>query len=184
MLAAFAATILPALAILRGSAVVEPEGVGRTMSLTRRLRPSDRGVFACVLALICVSVLAALLEPVSTLAALVGLAAGIVICLPLTARGLLALARTASRHSSDPAARLSVAELRGSPPRTVALLATGAIATFLMIVIGGSVADVQSAVRRGATDLLSSAELWVKPGGAQDVYTTQPFAFAPVSYTP
>lgn len=178
MLAAFAATILPALAILRGSAVVEPEGVGRTLSLTRRLRPSDRGVFACGLALICVSVLAALLEPVSTLAALVGLAAGIVICLPLTARGLLALARTASRHSSDAAARLSVAELRGSPPRTVALLATGAIATFLMIVIGGSVADVQSAVRRGATDLLSSAELWVKPGGAQDVYTTQPFAFA------
>jgi putative ABC transport system permease protein len=184
MLAAFAATILPALAILRGSAVVtlsgtgEPEGVGRTLSLTRRLRPSDRGVFACGLALVCVSVLAALLAPASTLAALVGLAAGIVICLPLTARGLLALARTASRRSSDPAARLSVAELRGSPPRTVALLATGAIATFLMIVIGGSVADVQSAVRRGATDLLSSAELWVKPGGAQDVYTTQPFAFA------
>jgi putative ABC transport system permease protein len=43
-------------------------------------------------------------------------------------------------------------------------------------VIGGSVADVQSAVRRGATDLLSTAELWVKPGGAQNVYTTQPFA--------
>ncbi len=178
MLAAFAATILPALAILRGSAVVEPEGVGRTLSLTRRLRPSDRGVFACGVALVCVSVLAALLAPASTLAALVGLAAGIVICLPLTARGLLALARTASRRSSDPAARLSVAELRGSASRTVALLATGTIAAFLMVVIGGSVADVQSAVRRGATDLLSSAELWVKPGEAQNVYTTQPFAFA------
>jgi putative ABC transport system permease protein len=175
MLAAFAATILPALAILRGSAVVEPEGVGRTLSLTRRLRPSDRGVFACGLALICVSVLAGLLAPASALGALVGLVAGIVICLPLTARGLLALARIASQRSSDPAARLSVAELRGSPPRTVALLATGAIAAFLMIVIGGSVADVQSAVRRGATDLLSSAELWVKPGGAENLYTTQPF---------
>jgi putative ABC transport system permease protein len=176
MLAAFAATILPALAILRSGAAVEPEGVGSTLSLTRRLRPSDRGVFACGLALICLSLLAALLAPASTLGALVGLAAGIVVCLPLTARGLLALARMASRRSSDPAARLSVAELRGSPPRTVALLATGAIATFLMIVIGGSVADVQSAVRRGATDLLSTAELWVKPGGAQNVYTTQPFA--------
>jgi putative ABC transport system permease protein len=178
MLAAFAATILPALAMLRSSAVVEPEGVGRTLSLTRRLRPSDRGVFACGLALICLSVLAALLAPGSTPGALAGLVAGIVVCLPLTARGLLALARTASRRSSDAAARLSVAELRGSPPRTVALLATGTVAAFLMIVIGGSVADVQSAVRRGAGDLLSTAQLWVKPGGPQNVYTTQPFASA------
>src|ERR1019366_3128818 len=73
MFAAFAATILPALAILRGSAGVEPEGGGRKLSLPRRLRPSDRGVFACGLALICFSVLAALLAPASPLGALGGL---------------------------------------------------------------------------------------------------------------
>jgi putative ABC transport system permease protein len=37
---------------------------------------------------------------------------------------------------------------------------------------------VQHAVRRGAGDLLSSGELWVKPSGPQDVYTTEPFAAA------
>jgi putative ABC transport system permease protein len=47
-------------------------------------------------------------------------------------------------------------------------------------VIGGSVADVQSAVHSGATDLLSPAALWIKPGGPENVYTTQPFADAQV----
>ncbi len=180
MLAAFAAAILPALAILRSSASAQPEAVGRTLSFTRRLQASDRGAFSCGLALICLSVLAALLRPAITVAALVGLAAGLMICLPLSARALLELARGAARRSSDPATRLAVAELRGAPTRSVALLATGVIAAFLMTVIGGSVADVQGAVRRGATDLLSDASLWVKPGGPENVYTTQPFSSAGV----
>jgi putative ABC transport system permease protein len=180
MLAAFAAALLPAIAILRSSALAQPEAVGRSLSLTRRLRPSDRGVFACGLALICASTLAALLHPASTVVALVGLVSGIVICLPMLARWLLGLAHMASLRSSDPAARLSVAALRGSSARSVALLATGAVAAFLMILIGGSVADVQGAVHRGASDLLSSASLWVKPGGAENVYTTQPFAYSQV----
>jgi len=175
ILAAFAATLLPALAILRAGANAEPEGLGRTLSLTRAIRPSERAVFACGAILACGCALTALLAPATTVVALVGLAAGLVICLPLCARGLLGLARAAAQHSSDPAARLSVAELRNSPSRSVALLATGTIAAFLMIVIGGSVADVQGAVHAGAGDLLSSAEIWVKPGGAENVYTTEPF---------
>jgi putative ABC transport system permease protein len=175
ILAAFAATLLPALAILRAAASAEPEGLGRTLSLTRTLRPSERAVFACGAVLVGGCALTALLAPATTIVALVGLAAGLVICLPLCARGLLTLARAAARHSSDPAARLSVVELSNSPSRSVALLATGTIAAFLMIVIGGSVKDVQGAVRAGAGDLLSSAEIWVKPGGAENVYTTEPF---------
>jgi len=178
ILAAFAATLLPALAILRAGANAEPEGLGRTLSLTRAIRPSERAVFACGAILVCGCTLVALLAPDRTVVALVGLAAGLVICLPLCARGLLTLARAAARHSSDPAARLSIVELRNSPSRSVALLATGTIAAFLMIVIGGSVRDVQGAVRSGAGDLLSSAQIWVKPGGTENVYTTEPFASA------
>jgi putative ABC transport system permease protein len=177
MFAAFAAASLPALMILRGSAAVEAEAVGHTLSFARRLRLPDAIVFGCGAALICVSVALGVLAPATAVAALVGLAAGLVICLPLIGRGLLELAHTASRHSGDPSARLSVAELRSSPTRSVALLATGMIAAFLMVVIGGSVADVQTAARTGATDLLSSADLWIKPGGAENVYTTQPFVY-------
>lgn len=100
-----------------------------------------------------------------------------VICLPMILRQLLRLARAASRRSNDPAARLSVAELRGSPTRSVALLATGTVATFLMVLIGGSVSDVQRAAQRGASDLLSSADVWVKPGGPENVYMTQSFTY-------
>jgi putative ABC transport system permease protein len=178
ILAAFAATLLPALGILRAAAIAQPEGLGRTLSLTRRLRPGERTVFICGAALVGGCTLVALLAPGSTVVMLVGLAAGLVICLPMCARGLLALAGAAARRSSDAAARLAVVELGNSPSRSIALLATGTIAAFLMIVIGGSVKDVQGAVRAGAGDLLSSAEIWVKPGGAENVYTTEPFQSA------
>lgn len=175
MLAALAAALLPALAILRSSVLTQPEAVGRALSFSRRLHATDSGSFALGLVLIGGSLLLALLAPGATVVALVALAAGIVICLPMVGRGLLALARRASRRSNDPAARLAVAELRGAPTKAVALLATGAIAAFLMVLIGGSVADVQGAVRKGASGLLGGASVWIKPGGVTNVYTTEPF---------
>jgi putative ABC transport system permease protein len=176
LLAAFAAAALPALATLRAGATAEPEAVGRALSLARKRRVSDTLLFICGAVLVCLSVAASALAPATTVVALVGIVVGMVICLPMSTRYLLKLARAASRRSGDPAAVLSVAELRGSPTRSVALLATGTIAAFLMVLIGGSVADVQHAARRGASDLLSSASVWIKPGGPENVYTTQPFA--------
>jgi putative ABC transport system permease protein len=177
MLAAFAAAALPAIVALRAGAAAEPDAVGRTLSFARKIRFSDAIVFACGSLLVCLSIAVSALEPATTVAALVGLAVGLVICLPMILRYLLNLAHAVSRRSDDPSARLAVAELRGSPTRSVALLATGMIAAFLLVLIGGSVSDVQQAVRRGATDLLSSASIWVKPGGPENVYTTQPFAY-------
>jgi putative ABC transport system permease protein len=182
LLAAFAAALLPALLTLRAGAASEPEAVGRTLALTRRLRVSDTLLFAGGALLIAVSVLVSALAPATTVLALVGLVIGLVICLPTILRRLLALAQTLCRRTGDPAARLSVAELRGTPARSVALLATGTIAAFLMVLIGGSVANVKAAVHRGAGDLLSSAEIWVKPGGPENVYTTQPFTYAAVQH--
>jgi putative ABC transport system permease protein len=178
MIAAFTAAILPAITALRWGASAEPNAVGKALSFTRRLHFSDTLTFACGALLICLSILAAMLWPTTSVVALVTLTAGLMICLPLTLRGLVGLADTASQQSSDPSARLSVAELRGSPTRSVALLATGTVAVFLVVLIGGSVADVQRAVRRGANDLLSSANVWIKPGGPENVYTTQTFAYS------
>ena len=48
---------------------------------------------------------------------------------------------------------------------------------FLMVTIGGSVSDVKLAVRTGAADTLSSADLWVTDGGRENVYDTQPFTY-------
>ncbi len=177
MLAAFAAAALPAAVALRAGAAAEPEAVGRTLSLARKLHFSDAVVFAGGGLIVGISLAASALEPQTTVVALVGLAVGLVVCMPMILRQLLRMARAASRRSSDPAARLSVAELRETPTRSVALLATGMVAAFLMVLIGGSVADVQHAVRRGATGLLSSGSLWIKPGGPENVYSTQPFQY-------
>jgi putative ABC transport system permease protein len=177
MVAAFAAAGLPAIVTLRASAVAEPEAVGRTLSLTRKLRLSDALVFGGGALLVCVSVALALLKPSTTVGALIGLVVGLVVCLPMLARFLLRLARAWSRRSGDPAVHLALAELRGAPTRSVALLATGTVAAFLMVLIGGSVANVKQAASRGATDLLSNASLWVKPGGPENVYTTEPFTY-------
>ncbi len=177
IVAAFAAASLPALAILRSSATAQPETVGRTLSLTRKLRLSDAAAFALGATLASVSVVVAALAPATTVVALMGLAVGLIVCLPLVLRYLLKLAYNATRHSGDASARLSVAELRTAPTRSVALFATGTIAAFLTVLIGGSVANVKAAARTGASELLSSANLWVKPGGAENVYTTEPFAY-------
>jgi putative ABC transport system permease protein len=178
ILAAFAAAALPSVRVLRAGAVAEPNAVGPTLSLAVRLAPSQAAVFAGGALLVCVSVAVAVLAPATTVVALVGFTAGMVICLPVILRVLLAGAQILIRHFGDPAARLALAELRSASARSVALLATGTVAAFLMLLIGGSVADVQHAVRRGAGDLLPSGQLWVKPSGPQDVYTTEPFAAA------
>jgi putative ABC transport system permease protein len=175
LLAALAATAVPALTILRSSSGVDPANLGRTFSLARRVHLSDKLIFYIGLAFVCVSAVASLLWPVVTVAGLIGLAGGLVLCLPLGTRYLLELARALSARWGDAPAELSVAELRTTPSRSVALLATGAIAAFLMVLIGGSVTDVEHAARTGAADLFASGDLWVKPGGAENVYTTQPF---------
>jgi putative ABC transport system permease protein len=176
MLAAFAAAALPAVALLRSSAI-EPEA-GRAVSLIRRPHFSDSVVFACGVLLIGASVTTSLLWTAATVIALVAFAAGLVLCMPTIVRYTLQLARAASKHSSDPSARLASGELKTSPTRSVALLATGTIAVFLMVTIGGSVADVQRAVRSGAEETGSNADLWIRPGGAENVYGTQPFEYA------
>ena len=175
ILAAFAAAALPAIAVLRSSAA-EPEA-GRALPLLRRPRISDTIVLGCGGLLVCASIAASLLSPAATVVALVAFAAGIVLCLPATVRFMLKLARAASRHSGDACARLASGELLASPARSVALLATGTIAVFLMVTIGGAVADVQRAVSAGAEQTGANADLWIRPGGAGNIYATQPFAY-------
>jgi putative ABC transport system permease protein len=176
MFAAFAAAALPAIALLRSSAI-EPEA-GRALLLLRRPRFRDSVVFTCGALLICASITVSLLWTATTVVALVALAVGLVLCMPAIVRHTLELARSVSTRSGDPSVRLASGEMKTSPTRSIALLATGTIAVFLMVTISGAVADVQRAVRAGAEETGSSADLWIRPGGAENVYGTQAFAYA------
>jgi putative ABC transport system permease protein len=174
LFAAFAAAALPAISLLRSSAIA-PEAE-RVVSLLRRPHLSESAIFGCGVILLCLSVVVSLLWTEATVVALVALAVGLVLCMPATVGFILKLVRAASKHSGDPSARLASGEMKTSPTRTVALLATGTIAVFLMVTISGAVADVQRAVRAGAEETGSNADLWIRPGGAENVYGTQPFA--------
>jgi putative ABC transport system permease protein len=176
MVAALAAAALPAIGLLRSSAAQLADG-SRWLSLVAKPRVRDSVVFAIGAILALVSLLAALLEPVVSVASLIALVIGVVLCTPMIVRYALKFARAASRHSNDPATRLSSAELQISPTRSVALVVTGTIAVFLMVTIGGAVSDVKLAVRTGAADTLSGADLWVTDGGRENVYDTQPFPY-------
>jgi putative ABC transport system permease protein len=176
MFAAFAAAALPAVGLLRSSATQMTEA-SRWLSLVAKPRVRDSSVFAIGAVLTLGSILAALLSPSLSVVALIALVVGMVLCIPMIVRYALKLARSASRHSNDPTTRLSSAELQVSPTRSIALVVTGTIAVFLMVTIGGAVADVKLAVRTGAADTLSGADLWVTDGGRENVYDTQPFAY-------
>jgi putative ABC transport system permease protein len=174
ILAAFAAAALPAIAALRSSPI-EPEG--RALFFVRRARFNDLLAFACGGTLVCTAVVASLLWSGVVVFALVLLLVGLVVSLPAIVRQAVRLARHWARRSGDPSARLAVGELTTAPTRSVALVATGTIAVFLMVTIGGAVADVQRAVRKGAEQTGATADLWIKPGGTQNVYGTQSFAY-------
>jgi putative ABC transport system permease protein len=176
MLAAFLAAALPAIGLMRRN-TTGSGAASRLLSFDGRPRSSDAAVFGVGAALFLASTAVSLLVPAASVVALVTLVVGLVSCIPMTVRYLLTLARAASRHSSDPAARLALAELHASPTRSVALAATGAVAVFLMVSIGGAVADVQRAVRTGAEGVVANAEIWLNPGGAENIYSTEPFAY-------
>lgn len=178
IVSAFAAAALPSIALLRSSAIHDPQITSRALSMLRRPRFSDTATFIVGGLLIGASIAASMLWTATTVIALVTLAAGIVLCLPMIVRYTLRLAHSASRRTNDPSARLASGELRTSPTRSIALVATGTIAVFLMMMIGGAVADVQRAVRLGAKQTGAGADFWIKPGGSENVYGTQPFAFA------
>ena len=114
MIAAFAAAALPAIGLLRSS-TTQMTDASRWLSLIAKPRIRDSIVFIFGAILAAGSILAALLEPVLSVAALIALVVGLVLCTPMIVRYLLKLARAASRHSSDPATRLSSAELQISP---------------------------------------------------------------------
>lgn len=174
IIAAFAAAALPAIAALRSSPA-EPES--RALSFVRQARFNDSLALACGATLVVIAIGASLLWPEVIVFALVLLVAGLVVSLPAIVRHSIQNARRWAQRTGDPSARLAAGELTSAPTRSVALVATGTIAVFLMVTIGGAVADVQKAVRTGAEQTGATADLWIKPGGPENVYGTQSFAY-------
>ncbi len=172
--AALAAATRPAINLFKASPLGE-------ISMSRRLAHKSENagtrikLFWIGTTLIVITLAASMLVPDIIVFGIAALFAGIVLLLPILVTKILRIVQKISRRLSDPAARLSIAELVNNPTRSIALAATGALAVFAIVSINGSTNDLQRGGRELTGDILSNADLWVRTGGDENVYDTEPF---------
>jgi putative ABC transport system permease protein len=127
------------------------------------------------LALLCLSSVLYAAAPASALAASITLAIGTVLAVPVAFAGILALARALSErlpHLSSLA--LALSGVRGTTMRSLALAATGAVALFGSIGLGGARSNLLGGIRSFAHSYAADAPIWVgEPGDNQ---ATHPLA--------
>ncbi len=173
MLAALAAAAFPAVRVLRESGVLAPASGGvQELARSRRARlwMLRGGVLIAA-----VSVVVTLIWQAATVGGVVGALAGLMLCAPAGVAQLLGWGRSVSQRVSDPAARLAAAELVSEPTRSLALAVTGMLALFVIVSVGGAVANIETAVSRGAAGVVGDASLWINPAAGSDVYSTESF---------
>jgi putative ABC transport system permease protein len=147
----------PADAIHTGS-----EGVPGDALSPRLLRPLAVTA-TCMLAL--ASVLYAL-APSAALVAAVTLALATVLAAPLVFAGLLRGARAVSRRFPRwSTLALALGGIRGTAIRSVALVATGAVALFGSVALGGARGNLISGIHRFAHAYSADAPIWVAEPG-------------------
>ena len=177
VLATCLASALVLLDLRRGrprDAVYAHEGVaGDTLGPAARRR-----LFAGSVGLLAGAGLLYALDPSAAIAATALLALGTVLAVPLVLAGVLALMKTLSeRDERLIALPVALASLRTTTLRSLALAATGAVALFGSVALGGSRQNLLSGIRSFAHSYVAGADVWVtNPGDNQAVNEIDPAA--------
>jgi putative ABC transport system permease protein len=126
-------------------------------------------LFAAALALLALASALYAAEPSSALVASVALALATVLAVPVVFAGVLALARMLSERAPRLATlALALGGIRGTSLRSLALAATGAVALFGSVALGGARANLLSGIRGFARSYAADAPIWVsEPGDNQ-----------------
>jgi putative ABC transport system permease protein len=129
---------------------------------------------ACVVAAIVITMAA----PGAAIAGLVVLTAGIVLLLPaILAATIGVIEWLNNRHGTVASVELALQQLRARRwrSRTLAIIATGAVAVFGATALEGARANLKAGLTGVVDGLSSVAPVWVAPRGAGDVYGTAAF---------
>jgi len=179
VLATCIASMVPLLDLRRGrprDAVYLDAGVpGNTLQGI-----AQRRLFAATIALVALaSALFALLPSTAILATAV-LALATVLAVPLVLAGLLRAAHAlAERRESFTTLSVALTSLRGATVRSLALAATGAVALFGSVALGGSRQDLLHGIREVAHNYATDASVWVtSPGDNQATVEFRPDGYA------
>ena len=131
---------------------------------------------ACVAATTAILVFA----PASAILGSLTLVAALLLLLAPLFDGIVAVFARASRPLRSAAMRLAVIELRTPATRTrsLAIAATGAVAVFGAVAIGGAHGNLQSGLDRTAADMNRVSDVWVSAAGSANTLGTTPFAMS------
>ena len=139
-------------------AVYEQEGVaGDTLG-----RAAQRRLFAGAVTLLAGAGLLYALAPSTAIAATALLALGTVLAVPLVFAGVLALGRVvADRYEKLIILPVALTSLRTTTLRSLALAATGAVALFGSVALGGSRDNLLRGIHSFAHSYVAAADVWV-----------------------
>src|ERR1035441_6831084 len=171
MLAALAAVLSPLRAVLSHdplAATSERESSGARWA----------GARTALAGLACLAAASALLtiEPDAAIPGMVLVIAALLCVLPLTLRVTLALAGWLAAFLISPVPHVARMELSAGRTRAVAIAATGAVAVFGSVAIGGAHRDLLPGLRTAARETTAAAQVWVAPAGSYNLLMTTPFA--------
>jgi putative ABC transport system permease protein len=153
-------------------AVYQQEGVaGNALG-----RSVQRRLFAGAVSLLALASALYALDPSAAIAAIAILALGTVLAVPLVFAGVLAVMEVvAERYQSLTVLPMTLASLRATTLRSLALAATGAVALFGSVALGGSRQNLLQGIRTFAHSYVAAADIWVTtPGDNQAVNEFSP----------
>jgi putative ABC transport system permease protein len=162
------ASALPLLDLRRGRS---PDAIylqtgepGNTLS-----RNAQTSLFGLALALLVATSVIFALAPSAALFASVALALATVLAIPAVFAAVLAAAHRLSEHLQHaPSLVLALAGVRATTLRSLALAATGAVALFGSVALGGARANLLEGIRGFAHSYAGDAQIWVgEPGDNQ-----------------
>jgi putative ABC transport system permease protein len=172
--AGLAAACIAVFAPLRDILAYRPHRKGRRRAVNPRL-----DLQAAVGAIACLVIVTALMlaAPTAALAAMAVLTIALLLLLPLLLRGAAAVCAFATRSLRSVVPTVALQELgsRDSKARTLAVAATGALAVFATVAIGGAHADLERGLDASARDIDRNADIWVTFEGKANILATTPF---------
>ena len=104
------------------------------------------------------------------------LVAALLLELPIVLHGALVAVKRIAGSIVSPIPHVATMELSAARSRAVAIAATGAIAVFGSVAIGGAHGDLLAGLENATRDSNASTDLWVAPSGSYNLLQTTPFA--------
>ncbi len=116
-----------------------------------------------------------ILAPDASIPGMVLLVAALLLELPIVLHAALLLVKRVAGSIVSPIPHVATMELSAARSRAVAIAATGAVAVFGSVAIGGAHGDLLAGLENAARDSNASTDLWVAPAGSYNLLRTAPF---------